>query len=234
LPHPDAKPPFVDLMRTNAILERLSTNNLAFQTWGKEFMLRVANKHLSSVPLFGLKGPLRAEEVTIQTYLEATGVRIDLSTLDGQYAILYARGVIDKAVAWKAEMTGLFRDPSKLEHFRDNVGPWSKAEARSAAEALLKSKGLDIRQLGGRPTPLVRADTFNLLMPDGLVKPVTVFYTVHWVDRDVADLDVVEIRFRRTATGEWAVTEWFRVPAGPSEAEPTDFASTYERFFAPK
>src|SRR5438034_5334580 len=51
----DAAQAVLNSWRTNAVLERLSTNNAAFQAWGKQFMLRVANDHLSKVPLFGLK-----------------------------------------------------------------------------------------------------------------------------------------------------------------------------------
>jgi hypothetical protein len=230
--HSDEAQLFLNYWRTNPVLERLSATNAAFQAWGKVFMLQLANDHLSKVPLYGLKGPLRAEDVSVQSRLTTAGAEMYLKTLDGRHEISFFRGVVNKAVAWDVEMTEIFRNPSVFEHLRDHTGPWSVAEARKAAEALVKAKGLDIKRMDGRATPVVRPDTFNLEMPDGSVKPVTVFYTVRWLDAEVDDADAVEIRFRRTVAGDWAVTQWFQAPAGGSESEATDFGKLYNRFFA--
>src|SRR6266404_9002867 len=77
----NAAPLILNFWRTNAALAQLSSNNVAFQEWGKAFMLRVANDHLSKSPLFGLKGPLRTEDVSIQTLLTTSGAEINLDTL---------------------------------------------------------------------------------------------------------------------------------------------------------
>src|SRR5205814_1538837 len=50
----NAAPLILNFWATNAVLARLSSNNAAFQEWGRAFILRVANDHLSKVPLFGL------------------------------------------------------------------------------------------------------------------------------------------------------------------------------------
>src|SRR3954452_24323656 len=85
---------------TNAVLRTLSTNNVAFQDWGKGFMLRVCNDHLSKVPLFGLKrGSLRPEDVVVTSYLTLNGAEFDLATTDRKHSIYYQRGVLVKAVA---------------------------------------------------------------------------------------------------------------------------------------
>ena len=227
----DATPPALLYRITNATLAHMSTNNEVFQEWGSNFMLRAANDFLSKVPLYGLKGPLLPGKVAIRTLLTTMGAEIDLATQDGKYAIYYDHGMVAKAVAFDGEMTEIFRRPSVYEHLSDNVGSWSPEEARRAAEAIIAAKGIDIRAMGGKPKAIVKPETFKLPTADGLVKRTTVFYTVRWMMADVDDCDVLEIRFRRAAAGDWEITEWSQAPVGPREMESTDFGALYSRFF---
>ena len=220
------------LEETNAALLQLSTNNAAFQQWGKAFMLKTANDHLSKVPLFGLKGPLRAGDVEVVAHLTGTGAEFYLTTVDHRYSFIYLRGVLTKAVAWDAEMTGLFRDPSKLAHFRDHAGDWSQEAAKLAAEELVLAKGMNIQQMGGRPKPIVQPEIFELPTPNGSVKSVTVFYTVRWPDARIQNSDVLEIRFRRTDSGRWEPTLWFEASIRTGDPETTNVTNLYQRFFA--
>src|ERR1019366_10537498 len=130
-------------------------------------MLRAANDHLAKVPLFGLtNGSLRDEDVLVTSLLTQAGAEFDLATRDLKHCLYYDNGVLRKAVALEAEMTGLFRDPAKFEHFGDHAGPWSKEEAKRAAEALVRAKGIDLRAAGAVRGPLVRPETFNLQTED--------------------------------------------------------------------
>ena len=220
------------LQETNATLLQLSTNNPAFQQWGKAFMLKTANDHLAKVPLFGLKGPLRADEVEVETHLTGTGAEFYLTTVDHRYSFIYLRGVLTKAVAWDAEMTGLFRDPSGLARLGDHAGEWSKEAAKLAAEELVLAKGMNIQEMGGRPKPIVQPETFELPTTNGSVKSVTVFYTVRWPDARLQNSDALEIRFRRTDSGKWEPTLWFEASTRMGDPETTNVTNLYQRFFA--
>jgi hypothetical protein len=211
---------------TNALLRALSTNNVAFQEWGTNFILAAVNEHLSKVPLFGLqKKSLSAEDVLVFTFLTLDGADIDLATKDLKHVFYYSHGGLTDAIALGAEMTGIFRDPVIFEHLGDNAGPWTKGEAAKAAKALVRAKGLDLR---GSRGPFVRPDTFDLPMADGSIKPVTVFYTVNWLTGDDTD---VYVRFRRTASGAWDPTKWFDLSSTGSDKGATSYANLYARFF---
>jgi hypothetical protein len=76
----------------------------------------------------------------------------------------------------------------------------------------------------------VREETFNVTEANGEVKPVTIFYTVEWLDRDGDQ--VIEIRLRRTKEGQWLPTEWFNASTLTTDKESTNFTNLFERFFS--
>jgi hypothetical protein len=193
-------------------------------------MLKAVNEHLAKVPLFGLgHGPLGDGDVLVTSILTQSGAELDLATRDLKYCLYYDNGVLRKAVALEAEMTGLFRDPAKFQHFGDHAGTWSKEEASRAAEALIHAKGIDLGAAGAVRGPVVRPETFDLPTPEGVVKPVTAFYTVRWIDHDGDD--VLEIRFRRTESGTWEPTQWFDNTRKTTDIESTSYTNLYRRFF---
>lgn len=69
-------------------------------------------------------------------------------------------------------------------------------------------------------------------MPDGSVKPITVFYTVRWPHVRIPDADLLEIRFRRATSGQWEPTLWFEASNRAGDSESTNFTDLYQRFFA--
>jgi hypothetical protein len=222
-----------DLQRYRAVdadLRRAGSNNLELQKWGRTFMVAAVNAHLRQVPLFGMdRGPLKEEDVVVQTDLNQTGVHFALSTKDGKFTFDYEHGVLNLARAVDADMTGMFRDPSKIQHFADNSGKWTTDEAKRAADALVRAKGIDLKAEGAARGPIVKPESFNLQMPDGTKSNVIAFYSVGWVTSE--DISVVDVRFRRSASGNWEPTEWFDNTTKTSDTESTAFKALYERFF---
>jgi hypothetical protein len=215
---------------SNAALRKLSISNEPFQQWGRQYMLKVANEHLSKAPLYGLeKTPLKESDVIVKSFLSLNGAEFELTTKDLAHSMYYENGVLCKAQAVKAEMTGMFRDPSKVGRLEENTGVWSEDEAKRAAEQLVRAKGMNLRDLGATRGPVARAETFKFPTPTGSTKTITPFYTVTWYGRD--DMCILEVRFRRTAVGSWETTYWFDNSRKTIDTESTSSTHLYKRFF---
>jgi hypothetical protein len=141
----------------------------------------------------------------------------------------YENGVLCKAQAVNAEMTGMFRDPNKVGRLEENTGVWSKDEAKRAADDLVRAKGMNLGDLGATRGPVAKAETFRFPAPSGSTKTITPFYTVTWYGRD--DMCILEVRFRRTADGSWEPTYWFDNSRKTADTESINYSNLYRRFF---
>lgn len=207
-------------------LRAKSTNNAAFQKWGRELMLGQVNAHLARVPVYGLTSPLAESNSIVNTFLTPEGAELWLHTKDLKHRFRYEHGVMLEALATEADITGIGHDPGKIEHFADNSGPWSKDEAAKAAENLLKRSGLNPSELGIKSAPSIRPETLKL---PGTQKEITPFYTATWLGKQGEA--ILEIRFRRTAAGTWEPTYWFNTWRPAKEPETMSYSNLSSRFF---
>ncbi len=183
-------------------LRQISTNNPAFQAWGKAKMLDAVNNALAKVQLYGIAAPLNASNTigTTQLYsgMDSDKWQLWLHTTDGKHRFRYEDGRLYELYAVEGDFLRNDKQPDKTAEWAQIDGKWSDGEARSALVELIKRLDVRLDPDGEGNRVVVEPEEYSF---GG--KTATPFYTV----RLFAQGNIVraEAHFRSTKNG-WQPT----------------------------
>ena len=215
--------------RGNEALIQMSRSNVAYQAWGRELMLKMANEFLSKVPFYGLNGTLRSEEVLVTSDLTPKGAKLWLATANKTHSMQIEYGLLFKIHALEDDFLGVMREPEKMKTWIKDNAQWTSQQAEQETLALLARLGYTTEQLGIAGPATVRAEEYLVFDDAGKAVTVKPFYEVLFVDEEGGH--VLEVHYRSNGTGKWLPTFWFNNSRKILDPQSTSYATLHERFF---